>query len=87
MTFKAGDWLTIDYHGFVVIIAKYSDTYIVHKPTWLVSSALRLDNSELARRNPKYIGTGKLRWWWRFLPWRDLVCPVSKPPGLWYVCF
>lgn len=26
-----------------------------------------------------YLGRGKRKWYWRFLPWRDLIVPFTKP--------
>lgn len=28
---------------------------------------------------PIYLGRGKKKWWWKFLPWKDCICPFSKP--------
>jgi len=82
---KAGDWINIGY-GW-----ERSDFYVtrsisgvgVHlsKPSWLVSSAIFLTDEALkAGHSPVYIGRSKLKWYWKLLPFRDLVCPFKRPP-------
>lgn len=32
----------------------------------------------------RFIGSSKLKWWWKYLPWREIVCPFPRPKNVWY---
>lgn len=65
----------------------------VTRKEWLVSAATgmryaEINGDDLAflrqygqadyfEPNPVYLGRTKKRWWWRFVPFRDLVCPFK----------
>lgn len=88
---EVGDWINMQY-GFDrqdwCVLEKGCSWVRLGKPSWLVSSAeiVTLDRLFESDRDmwfntggPLYLGRGKKRWWWKFLPFRDCVFPYSKP--------
>ena len=82
---QVGDWYYIRY-GFspmlVYVSNVFDDGLIWGSPKWLVSSSEHMSISEFNENCVAFIGNTKVRWWWRFLPFRDIVCPFPKPKGL-----
>ncbi len=77
---KPGSWLMMEfgYHWRVFyILYVLGDNVILGSPNWLVSDATQISKTRL--KGAELLGQGKQRWWWRFLPWRDLVCPFTRP--------
>ena len=81
-----GTWLALDFgferEVFYVVQATKEGAYLGH-PKWLVSSATFMPWSRL--KGADIIGRGRPRWWWRFVPWRDLHVPFSRPSSLFWV--
>ena len=62
-------------------------------PRWLTSAVesqsyaeMRQDDLNILRQygeaerfenHPVYLGRTKKRWWWRFIPFRQLICPFK----------
>lgn len=61
---------------FYVLSVQDGGVFIGHTG-WLVSDAVFVTWDYL--KNITVIGRGHRRWWWRFIPWRQLVSPFSKP--------
>lgn len=80
-----GDWLALDYgferRVFYVLRVDKGGAWLGH-PKWLVSSATFIPQERMAHATR--IGRGKARWWWRFVPWRELCLPFSKPSCLFW---
>ncbi|WP_432821831.1 hypothetical protein [Trichloromonas sp.] len=47
---------------------------------WCVDSAVVWSYSNM--RPFSFVGRGKKRWWWRVLPWRNIVAVYSPPQNL-----
>lgn len=83
-TLKRGDWINMQFgfnrHDFYILNVSDSLIYL-GKPDWLVSGHQILTHAELTGGfyEPIHLGSGKEKWYWRFLPWRDLICPFNKP--------
>jgi hypothetical protein len=63
-------------------VHRITDEYIyLGLPCWCVSDSERTTVAELEQGyyEPVYLGPTKKRWWWKFLPFRDLVCPYVQP--------
>ena len=76
-----GTWILLNSKSiynkpFYVISAKKDGVFIGH-PEWLVSDAIFLSWEHLM--DIQLVWRGSRRWWWRFVPWRDLLCPFTKP--------
>lgn len=80
---QPGDWLLMDFAGRskFYVVDVIDDEVCLTKTTWLVSSGDWYPSKELfgPLYKARFIGTGKRKWYWRFLPWRDLVCPFYYP--------
>lgn len=80
-----GVWLALDYgferRVFYVVRASATGAWIA-SPRWLVSSATFVPRSRLD--GAERLGRGAARWWWRFVPWRELIVPFRKPRGLFW---
>ena len=61
------------------VVGSYPDTLALTRPCWCVSSMEYFTLTELLERAPTILGQGKLKWYWRFLPWRDVVAKYHKP--------
>ena len=85
MEFNVGDWITTPEYPALIIIAVEGSKYVLHCHSWLVSSAMRWDVGLLKANKAEIIGKGKKRWWWNFMPWKDWVCPFTRPSNLWYL--
>jgi len=82
-----GDWLRITY-GYdritVYVVENTGYSIIFNKRHWPVSSGgIEEKYSDSTWKDeggsPIYLGRTKKRWWWKILPWRDVVCPYPKP--------
>lgn len=85
MDIKVGDWFTIRF-GFSdldwYVLEVRGETVFLGQPKWLVSSSIRMERSKVEAG--EYLGPSRRRWWWRFVPFRDLVCPFCRPAGMWW---
>ena len=79
---QPGDWVELIYgisrkECYVTDIGYDSvELALATQPTFTFGSS----NDEVyGRRKGRYIGKGKLRWWWRFLPWRNSIAKYSRP--------
>jgi len=76
-----GDWILLEYGN------SYSEWYVLYntdrlikicKPSWCVNDAIFIPYNNLNTKNWMFIKSTKMRWWWKFLPIRNLFCPY--PP-------
>ena len=77
---KPGSWLIMEYgydQRVFYVLYVLGDSVILGHPSWLVRSATCIPKTRL--KGAELLGQGRPRWWWRFLPWRDLVVPFIKP--------
>lgn len=81
-----GDWVEMQYgwdrHMFYVQenTARFCR---LSMPTWCASSHDNMPPESFTRpwhAPVVYLGRTKKRWWWRWLVFRDIVCPYPKPP-------
>lgn len=83
---QPGDWIDLEF-GFAVrpmyVLENDGAGITYGSPNWVVSSCEYNEYKNMKRW--RYLGRGQRRWWWRFLPWRDLVVPFSKPESLWWL--
>lgn len=86
---KEGDWIYFRYGTSLNLMYVSMVTpggAVLGKPNWLVSAGVFIDNHRLVAAVDEnhliHLGRGKLRCWWRFLPWRDVVIPFSGRPKL-----
>lgn len=81
---QPGDWFEIEF-GFrrrqFYVVDVVEDIIYATTPTWCVSPPRSFSFDEIYDDFHKghYIGKGKLRWWWRFLPWRNICVKYSYP--------
>lgn len=82
MLLKVGDWFLMEY-GFDVhkfYIAEICGNMVrLSKSNWLASSGEWLTRENMELRHAQYIGHGKQKWYWRWLPWRDCITPFYAP--------
>ena len=77
---KAGDWILMKYghsDSEFYVLETMGDNIKVGRAAWCVSSSMWLtpyDKSNIKGR----LGSTKSRWWWKFLPFKDIVCPFKK---------
>lgn len=81
---RPGDWWTIQF-GFsrMLIVVLRSDPEFVAwmSPKWCVDAQKEVSLAVWSTYGPSFVGESRKRWWWRFLPWRNLVNPYPKPKG------
>ena len=78
---QPGDWFEMRYGIDIVCcyVTGVDDAFIRYGHLGWSSC---LEDVHLKHLEPdffKYLGRGRRRWWWRLLPWRNSVCPFSKP--------
>ena len=79
---RSGDWFELKYGDYVVqwyVLGVSATSVIAGNPLWLTFSTETFSFRQIA--TAAYLGRGKPRWWWRFVPWRELIPPFSKPRG------
>lgn len=80
-----GDWVLMRYGFehliFYVLSVSGKGAHLGH-PEWLVSCSIFVPAEKLDRA--ELLGRGKPRWWWRFVPWRQLCLPFSPPRSLYW---
>lgn len=77
---QVGEWYVMQYGNFNLlfyVLDVTNENVTLGTPIWLVSSAITisLDHFQIAA----YIGKGKRRWWWKYMPWKDLHMPFTWP--------
>lgn len=80
-----GDWVNMwfgfERHDFYVQ-KNFLEYEIVRMSltTWCVDTHYDLTYDELKdmKIQPVLIGHTKKKWWWRFIPWRQLICPFKS---------
>lgn len=80
-----GDWVLLQFgfDGKIFYIAQVLERGVmIGRPSWCVSSLVYMSNEEFQKSFMERIGASKRRWWWKFLPFRDVVCPFKKPKEL-----
>jgi|688.fasta_scaffold1101118_2 hypothetical protein len=78
-----GAWIVMDwcFDAAKFLVYEATDTHVrlVREP-WLTSSADWFSRKDvLETRRAAYLGHGKKKWYWKFLPWRDFVKPYTQP--------
>lgn len=84
---NSGDWIQMQYGYELVIfyvLFNNGSEVILCSPNWLVTAAKTISYTHYGLSKFVYLGAGKYRWWWRFVPWRSLVVPFSRPSNLWW---
>jgi len=80
--FSVGGWWLMEY-GFTLelfyIWERHGDKIFLSSPKWCVSFGVWMTRKEMQYRKAEYLGHGKRKWYWKFLPWRDFVTPVWGP--------
>ncbi len=83
---ERGDWFSIQYGSNfhpVYVLGTHENMVEWCKTTWCVSDAQYVTRErflDMYGNSPSiYLGKSKERWWWRFLPWRDVVPPFARP--------
>lgn len=74
-----GDWFLVEY-GLplkIYVAEKYATRVRFSWSRALASNETYLSYEELL--SGEYLGRGKRRWWWRWLPIRDFLCPFTEP--------
>ena len=76
-----GDWRIMqfgfkDHEWYVYRISR--EKVLIGKKSWLVSSSMWMDKNEFVKKS-NYLGSGRFRWWWNFLPLvNDVICPFTR---------
>lgn len=82
---EPGDWVNMAYgyyrHDFYVLRVLQDKYVVLGKPTWCVDTTVIKSYEELNSDyyTPIFIGKGKEKWYWRFLPWRNVIVPFKYP--------
>lgn len=79
---EKGDWIYIEYgYSFKLFYVMNNDIdrelININSSSWLVNSfeiKLYKDIKQFI-----YLGKTKLKWYWKYLPWRDIICPYKRP--------
>lgn len=82
--YEPGTWIFMRYgteFSKFYVQERIGDILLISRKAWLVSShvSVTIEETKNGHHKGQVIGKGKNRWFWRFLPWRDLVCPYSDP--------
>jgi hypothetical protein len=85
LTLVPGDWIAMEY-GFTnklfYVHSVYPHGVCICTTSWCVSDMECHTFAALGKRGFMYIGRTKAKWYWRFLPFRDVICPYYAPRGL-----
>lgn len=84
---QAGDWIDLAFGStsrLYYVLANNGGLVRIGREEWLVRDADPYTHAELLEKGYRWMGRGKLRWWWKLLPWRQCFCPMSKPAELWW---
>ena len=81
--FRVGDWWLIDtdrnrWEFYVMQVAGDSVKFGSQQGR-SIGGGLWVTIEELKPLKTTFLGHGRPKWYWRFLPWRDLVCPYYLP--------
>ena len=83
MKLRPGSWILMeygyDYDEYYIAENINDEMFLVGSTRWLVSSSKWMKWSDMEERHIFLLGHGTKRWWWKWLPFRDLICPYSKP--------
>lgn len=82
-TLTTGTWFMMRYGGGLdrYYVAEVAGQWVrFSKPFWLASYGIWETMAELnqPRRDLVILGKGSRKWYWEFLPWRDLICPFYR---------
>lgn len=84
--YEVGDWVLITYETYDFTGSKYYISEIIGDKInfnplrrSMFSDGMWISEEQLKTINSTYIGRGKRKWYWRWLPWRELVCPFYYP--------
>ena len=82
--YSTGAWFLMNYGSGrykFYITETAGPEFRLSKRGWCVSRGdwFTRQRMEKSYYNPIYLGHGKLKWYWRWLPWRDLVVPFTQP--------
>ena len=88
--FKPGAWFLMHFGGsdrmFYISGTRYTkesrcEQYLVTHPLWLVSDGMWMTREEMqsSQFNAQYMGQGREKRFWRWLPWREAVPRYHKP--------
>jgi len=77
---NVGDWVLMHFcrrsiKWYVLEVA--GDKALLGNPDWCVSASMWWETAHVINSSV-YLGAGKIRWWWKFVPHRDLIIPVSE---------
>jgi len=78
--FRVGDWWLLDVRGVkeYYITGVAGDKIKISTPR-AATMGVWITASDMALLDATFLGHGRPKWYWRFLPWRDLVCPYYLP--------
>lgn len=80
---KVGDWVLLEFGGTMrpfYVHGLTRDFVMFGRSSWLVSDYEAVSKADLQyNRKIDIIGHSKKKWYWRFLPWRNCVCPYYAP--------
>jgi hypothetical protein len=79
---KPGDWINIEY-GYsrkdLYVTRSIAGLVWVCSPEWPAFDSGCLDKTYFNMFPPTYLGPSKKKWYWKFLPFRILICPYKQP--------
>lgn len=79
---REGDWLLMEY-GFDKLLFYILDAHsspkdiLLGRKNWLVSSSIWIPRDEINSK-ATIIGSTERRWWRKFTPFKDLICPFKR---------
>lgn len=79
---RPGDWFLIKYGiDTLTLYAAEVHCRIIRfsSRNWCSDAGVWIHEPELSDGGAIYLGRGKKKWYWAFLPWRNLVCPYFYP--------
>lgn len=73
---QQGDWFISDSRVWYVILND-GKQIVANSPSFCTEHPIYFKYNRLSEFT--YLGRGKIRWWWRLVPWRNIVVPFTRP--------
>lgn len=82
--FSVGAWFLMDYgcERLKFYIAEVRrGQFRLSRRNWLASAGVWMTRRDMEHpmHNAAYVGHGRAKWYWRWLPWRDCCVPFHEP--------
>ena len=61
------------------IAESFQNHFRLSQPGFLASGGMWMSRREMEQRHAIYLGHGRRKWYWPYLPWKNTVPPFHRP--------